>query len=171
MLFIDLAKMKIIKDFNFKNESISFMFDPFSSVSVLKRQLTVAIEKLLSKPQPIECLYTIEVNSDDNTVADDEDTGDFLTLVNIIDAVFFDVLCTNERRDREWRLDVPPTLKNLKISMGQLKNAVNYKTKIDKFNLVVKYKDLTYTLCDEKDKIVEDDNFIHSVDELEVLDA
>ena len=51
------------------------------------------------------------------------------------------------------------------MSYSLLKKAINQKTKINKFNIIIQYKDLTYSLCDG-DKI-EEKEFVHDVTELE----
>lgn len=60
-------------------------------------------------------------------------------LARTITALFFDSICTDERREREARLDVPDDLAaSVHMSLGALKDAINYKTTIDNFNLVIK---------------------------------
>ena len=54
-------------------------------------------------------------------------------------------------RKREHRFDVPEKLQSAKINRSALKKAINQQTINDVFNLIIRYKDLVYILCDEKE--------------------
>ena len=102
------------------------------------------------EPCAIECNYEIIIQRD---VEEDAEEF-FLTAVNVISAIFFDVITTSKGRKRERRLDVPEQLKVLKTNMSLLKRAINAQTQCDVFNLTITWpqKDgsvLTYGLVSQ----------------------
>lgn len=74
-------------------------------------------------------------------------TETFETLVNFLLAAFFNELTTKDGRARERRLDVPDNLKeNVHCSRSMLKNAINHRTIVDKFQLEIVGHGLVYIL-------------------------
>lgn len=75
----------------------------------------------------------------------------FETVVNILVAEFFKGIRINQGRQRERRLDVPDELKqNVYCNMSLLKNAINYNTLIDKFQLEIVNQELVYIMVGNK---------------------
>ena len=71
----------------------------------------------------------------------------FETAVNVLVAEFFKGIRINQGRQRERRLDVPDELKqNVHCNMSLLKNAINYNTLIDKFQLGIINRELAYIM-------------------------
>ena len=71
----------------------------------------------------------------------------FETVINILVAEFFKGIRINQGRQRERRLDVPDELKqNVYCNMSLLKNAINYDTLIDKFQLEIVNQELVYIM-------------------------
>lgn len=71
----------------------------------------------------------------------------FETAVNVLVAEFFKGIRINQGRQRERRLDVPDELKqNVHCNMSLLKNAINYNTLIDKFQLDIINRELAYIM-------------------------
>lgn len=170
MYFINLDKLKIVKGYNFETREEDLITDlPNTGIKKLSLMAKEAAEKMCTVLPAIECNYVFNINPDDTSAADDLDAEDFLTAVNVIISAFFEVITTEQKRDREYRLDVPGKLKGIKMSLSTLKKAINSKTIVDNFNLTVHYKDLVFVLCDEKE-IEETKNWTDIEDEGE-LDA
>ena len=149
MLFIDLNKLKIIKEFNYKTQAseINLSFkDSFMSQS----KMVVDYMQQLIIPSGLAISYDITINSNGG-VASDEETEEFISIVNFLISVFFANMIQEDGRKREHRFDVPEKLQPVKVSRSIMKKAVNQKTINDIFNLTIHYKDLTYILCDEKE--------------------
>ena len=70
----------------------------------------------------------------------------FESAVKLILTAVFEVMHCPKGRKRERRLDVPVKLKTLNCNMSLLKNAINYQTLVDKFQIEITYKDLRYIL-------------------------
>ena len=71
----------------------------------------------------------------------------FETAVNVLVAEFFKGIRINQGRQRERRLDVPDELRqNVHCNMSLLKNAINYNTLIDKFQLEIINRELVYIM-------------------------
>ena len=75
----------------------------------------------------------------------------FETVINILVAEFFKGIRINQGRQRERRLDVPDELKqNVYCNMSLLKNAINYNTLINKFQLEIVNRELVYIMVGNK---------------------
>ena len=72
----------------------------------------------------------------------------FESAVKLILAAAFEVMMVQPKkgRPRERRLDVPENLKVLNCNMSLLKNAVNYATIVDKFQIEIYGGDLRFIL-------------------------
>jgi hypothetical protein len=72
----------------------------------------------------------------------------FESAVKLILAAAFEMILVDTRkgRPRERRLDVPENLKTLNCNMSLLKNAINYQTLVDKFQIEIYSGDLRYIL-------------------------
>lgn len=149
MLFIDLNKMKIVKDYQYKIVSREIDFDFEDQPLKKKTETIIDLCEEMIQPSPLSISYEIHLAGEGVTTESEAD--DFLSVVNMISMVFFANMITDEGRKREHRLDVPQKLLAVKTSRLTLKKAINQKTVNDVFNLTIYYKDLIYKLCDEKE--------------------
>lgn len=163
MLFADFKNYKIIKEFKYTTVSEETKISTEAAVLELKKLCGATFSRMVAH-QPLAVSYELTLNADG--VADDDDCTFFLGFVNIACAEFFRVMVLPERRTGEYRLDAPDRLKGLKTSYSLIKKACNNKTINDIFNLTIRYKDLVFVLCDEKD-FIDTVTFIHTTDELE----
>ena len=154
MLFVDLDKIKIVKEYHFETAATTIDFDIDASLMAQSEGLVDTFQKLIHPcRQPI--LYEVYIRSEGQ--ATDEEIDSFLSAVNVITMVFFANMTKDGGRKREHRLDVPPRLMPVKVGRLTLKKAINQQTVNDVFNLTIHYKDLIYCLCDEKDMKGEED--------------
>ena len=70
----------------------------------------------------------------------------FESAVKLILAAAFEAITSKDGRKRERRLDVPENLKTLNCNMSLLKNAINYQTTVDKFQIEIYGGDLRFIL-------------------------
>ena len=145
MLFIDLHKLKIIKKFNFLNYECHIKLNKEDSMLKNKAIVKEACTKLCEEKPAIAACYRIEL--DVNDVTEEE----FIGLVNLTTAVFFECFVKTGGRPRERRLDIPEKLTCAHISAGLLKRAVNTQTVTDIFNLVIDCGDFHYIMLDTKE--------------------
>lgn len=169
MLYIDLENLKIVKDYHAENFNYILPSDLIDDTNMSLIETKQIVHNVLQDVQytkgRLGAHYEIEIETMKNGAATEEEAEQFLTLVNIITLEFFhNFVNTSNGRKRERRLDVPEKLKTVKCSMGLLKNAINYETMRNKFNLIIKYKDLIYILIDEKDDVIKN-AFIHDAEE------
>ena len=149
MRFVDLNTLKITKGYNFKTKATEIDLTQAETIFDIKEKARQALSYFF-EPCAIECNYEIIIQRD---VEEDAEEF-FLTAVNVISAIFFDVITTSKGRKRERRLDVPEQLKVLKTNMSLLKRAINAQTQCDVFNLTITWpqKDgsvLTYGLVSQ----------------------
>ena len=149
MLFIDLEKLKIIKDFHYETIARELQFD-INAPLMAQSDSVVDFFVEAIKPCGISVLYDITIASDD-TLATEEEAHSFISVVNFLVGIFFANMIKENGRKREHRFDVPEKLIPAKVNRSTMKKAVNQQTINDVFNLIIRYKDLTYTLCDEKE--------------------
>jgi hypothetical protein len=164
MLFINLDKLKIHKGYNFHTFTTEINDDQFlvGTIAHMKDAVEIALNKSFETLPSIDTVYEIILSGEGE--ANDDEAADFVVAINVIMSAFFNRICQNKGRARERRLDVPNTLKTLKCNLSLVKNAINSATLIDNFNVIIKYKDLTYYLADERE--LEELEFVHDVDEL-----
>ena len=146
MLFIDLKKLKIEKEFRYEQFAIEVPVDITNAAAKIKAQAKEACKKLFKDKPAIAAQYHIEILPRQKVTEDD-----FISLVNIFVIAFFENLITTGGRPRERRLDVPEQLSCAHISMGLLKRAINTKTVTDVFNLTINCKHYCYMLIDTKE--------------------
>ena len=145
MFFIDLDKLEIIENNNCSIVSEKIEIDTDDATTVIASKARDICDKLLNKNKwnkPV----TFNVIIDSEPMEKEE----FVTIVNVINAVFFEKIIVHKGRKRERRLDIPANLSSIHISVGLLKKAINYQTKVDKFNLTIRCNDLSYYMIDEK---------------------
>jgi len=148
MFFIDLNQLKIIKEFHFNTVSREIVFDLEQSVIKQANELVEVFQSMIEK-SPIAVNYEIIIKGEGT--ANEDEIYCFLSAVNAITTIFFANMILDGGRQREHRFDVPEKLLASKVSRSTLKRAVNQQTINDVFNLTIKYKDLIYILCDEKE--------------------
>lgn len=148
MLFIDLEKLKIVKEFNYKTFEIEMKFGINDAAAKIKAEAKKIAAQLLTQHVSVAAKYVINVYT--NTVPFAEDV---VSYVNIITAAFFEEFVLTGGRPRERRLDIPQEFQCAHISAGLLKRAINTKTVTDVFNLEINVNNLFhYTLVDKKEK-------------------
>lgn len=145
MLFIDLNKLKVIKKFNFLNYECRIKLNKEDSMLKNKAIIKESCTKLCEEKHAIAACYRIEL--DVNDITEEE----FIGLVNLTTAVFFECFVKTGGRPRERRLDIPEKLTCAHISAGLLKRAVNTQTVTDVFNLVIDCGDFHYIMLDTKE--------------------
>lgn len=162
MLFVDFEHLKIIKDFHFT--TIEDEVEIAKDAALFEAQEAIqALCGRIVREDSLSVNYVIDIK----TEKPNEDF--FLTMVNIINSVFFNQIITDKGWKREYRLDVPKKLKGLHCNMSLIKKACNTKTINSIFNLTIKCGDFIYYLCDEKD-FKDNPEFVHDVEELETKD-
>ena len=149
MFFIDLNKLRIIKDYHFQPYNIEISLDLGSAAAKILAQLKEACASLCADTPAIAASYSVDV------VAGNITEEDFITLTNLTTIAFFETLTTSEGRSRERRLDIPEKMQGVHISAALLKRAINQKTKVDVFNLAINCGDFHYVLVDNQ----EDNNY------------
>ena len=147
MLFIDLKKLKIVKDFHYNTVEREIKFNLDESV-VAQSDALIGIFQEMIKPSPLAVSYIVDIQGEG--LASDDEAYYFITAVNAICSIFFANMIKEDGRKREHRFDVPENLQIIKTSRSIMKKAINQQTINDVFNLTIKYKDLIYILCDEK---------------------
>lgn len=148
MLFIDLEKLKIVKEFNYQTFETEMNLGVNDAAAKIKVEAKKVAAKLLTQHASVAAKYVINVHTDE-----DPSEEDIISYVNIITAAFFEEFVLTGGRPRERRLDIPQDFQCAHISAGLLKRAINTKTITDVFNLEINVNNLFhYTLVDKKEK-------------------
>lgn len=161
MLFVNFEHLKIIKDFHYTTIERELNLENLTILEM--RDKTKEFFKEFIKVDPLAVSYVINIKTNELT------PEFFLSIVNIINSIFFNKMITEEGWKREYRLDVPEKLKGLHANMSLIKKACNVKTVNNVFNLTIKCGDFIYYLCDEKN-FKDNPEFVHDVEELETKD-
>ena len=167
MYFINLEDLTIKKEFHFETYSYDLPNILDSSVASIKKMVDDGINELIdlskdNKNNPV----SLEIIIDGQGNVTEEEAENFVTIVNICTTEFLRLLCLEQGRKREYRLDVPEKLKVAKVSLSSLKRVINSDTYLNHFNFSVKYKDLVYIMFDMKPE-EEEKLFKHDILELE----
>ena len=175
MYYINLNKLVIEKNYHSEQFNFNIDKDIVSDEKVNLKDIYTAFDNAFnnfsvpfsSKELAAAFVVDIKPSADVNIDIDNESDvlSSFLTVVNIGLARFFSHFITSSVRERELRLDVPDNLKQLKCSIGLLKNAINNKTLWDSFKLIINYGHFSYILADEKEEMPATAPFVHSVEE------
>lgn len=144
MLFIDLSKLRVVKDYRFQTYETGLSLESTAAAKMLA-QLREVCRTLCAETPAIAASYVINIDMPNI----DEVT--FITIVNLATIAFFDAQVQNGGRARERRLDIPESLHGVHVSAAQLKRAINAPTKADVFNLIVNCGDLHYIMADTKE--------------------
>ena len=147
--YLDLTDLKI-KSITKGNEIVA------KGVNIeINEDMSINEMTLVSKEAVKSILKNLDPNKIYNFIFDviPEELSEevFETAVNVLVAEFFKGIRINQGRQRERRLDVPDELKqNVHCNMSLLKNAINYNTLIDKFQLEIVNQELVYIMVGNK---------------------
>ena len=147
--YLDLADLEI-KSITKGNEIVT------KGVNIeINEDMSINEMTLVSKEAVKSILENLDPNKIYNFIFDviPEELSEevFETAVNVLVAEFFKGIRINQGRQRERRLDVPDELKqNVHCNMSLLKNAINYNTLIDKFQLEIVNQELAYIMVGNK---------------------
>lgn len=147
MEYLDLNQLKI--------KTSDMVYTPNCAITIIDADLDMPLSqfraKLIDRLQPLfeqmeehqglPTIFDIKLNCEDIPYDDMEFlTDDFTSFSQQITSVIFECLVDmNTPREREPRLDVPSDLKEqVYMALHWLKNAINYQTKIDKFNIIIR---------------------------------
>lgn len=149
--YLDLEKLEI-SEVSSEEEIISkgvcVTVNEDEVISRMFSLLKDAAQKLLADVSA-DRIYNFNI-----TILDQDYKGlgeeDFESAVNCALSCFFEEMIggrLGSGREREYRLDVPENLKTeVNCNMGLLKRAINYKTKLDRFQLTISSRMLQYIL-------------------------
>ena len=143
--YLDIADLKI-KSITKGNEIVT------KGVNIeINEDMSINEMTLVSKEAVKSILENLNPNKIYNFIFDviPEELSEevFETAINVLVAEFFKGIRINQGRQRERRLDVPDELKqNVHCNMSLLKNAINYNTLIDKFQLDIINRELAYIM-------------------------
>lgn len=155
MEYLDLNKLEVknTDDFTYVRECRLTLSDADLDMplSQFHAQLTKEVQPLFEDlKDDIPTMFHVVLNCE-NIPYDDIEvlTDDFISFSQQITSIIFSHLIDEpaQPREREFRLDVPANLKEqVYMSLHWLKNAINYQTKINKFNIMVRgyFQDDTY---------------------------
>ena len=155
MEYLDLNKLEVRKTDEFTHVRECRMVisdaDLDMPLSQFHNKLTNELQPLFKQlKDDVPTLFNIVLDCGYISYDDIETlTDDFISFSQQITSVIFSNLIgeTAQPREREFRLDVPANLKEqVFMSLHWLKNAINYQTKINKFNIVIRgyFQDDTY---------------------------
>jgi hypothetical protein len=153
MYFVDFNKLAVKSETDYSEVNIPICFSSAEdakdiNIREFDNYCVGALSKIFDKPAftTKPCLFNFTFNYKNV----DDDT--FISCVHIILSTFFLSICTVDKREREYRLDVPDELK-LKCHAGfnLLKRAINYKTLItDQINIHISCGDYRYNLVEQE---------------------
>lgn len=146
--YIDLKDLKIKQietDEEIITKGSNVTLKGNSSLVELASTLEVAVKNLVNDLNPDKIYnFAFDVLTTQNEELSEED---FETVVNLVVSAFFRHLKVNLGRQRERRLDVPENLKTgVNCNLSLIKNAINYQTLVDRFQLTVHNRALQYVL-------------------------
>lgn len=149
MLFLDLNKLKIIKDYHYRTQAGALLLNIEAPLMAQSAKVIEFMQKIIV-PCGVPVLYDITISASEGIATEDE-ADSFISVTNFLISIFFSNMIKPDGRRREHRFDVPQKLLAAKVNRSTLKKAVNQQTINDTFNIIFRYKDLIYILCDEKD--------------------
>ena len=155
--YLDLDKLKtsvILSDEEIISKGVSVVINENDSIMKMSLLLKSAVETLLADVS-YDKIYNFNI-----TILDQDYKGlpeeDFESAINCALSCFFDNLIGGKLgigRQREHRLDVPENLKTeVNCNMSLVKRAINYKTKLDRFQLTISSRMLQYILVGNYDE-------------------
>ena len=140
MKFVDLEKLKIVREHNFATKEIGLVLNHADTIFDIKEKVRCLLEDFFVQTK-IEVYFHVYLTTDETIKDLDDADAFFTTFVNIFTAVFLDEMCIKPHigRARERRLDVPDTLKVATVNMSLLKRNINMKTYCDRFNIGIEW--------------------------------
>ena len=152
MLFIDLDKIQIVKEKNFNILDINLKdLNWQESIFNIADQIKTIVKESIKDIDFTTATRFNFIIADGEADSPITQTADFESITNVILTVFCDAIAQNEGRPREHRLDMPWQFADVNIKRSLIKKLVNYKTLINKFNIVIRSTNFFYY------SIVEDD--------------
>ena len=152
MYFINLDKLTIDKEYQYDTRLLHYeLRSNLAYIQILEvlRHFENEFKSMFTSYTAMPTLVQVDLGGEGE--ATEEEGNNLVSIVNtIIAALFAALIDANQGRQREYRLDVPDKLSIVKMNLSLLKRAINHKTLLDKFNLVINYKDLSFILCDER---------------------
>ena len=148
MEYLDLNKLEVRKTDDFfthfhECRMVISDADLDMPLSQFHNKLTNELQPLFKQLEDdVPTMFCIVLNCEDIPYDDIEIlTDDFISFSQQITSVIFSHLIGEpaQPREREFRLDVPANLKEqVCMSLHWLKSAINYQTKINKFNIMIR---------------------------------
>ena len=148
MEYLDLNKLEVRKTDDFfahfhECRMVISDADLDMPLSQFHNKLTNELQPLFEQLEDdVPTMFCIVLNCEDIPYDDIEIlTDDFISFSQQITSVIFSHLIGEpaQPREREFRLDVPANLKEqVCMSLHWLKSAINYQTKINKFNIIIR---------------------------------
>ena len=146
MEYLDLNKLEVrgITEFtNIRECRVSISDDDLDMpLSQFYNKLTNELQPLFKQlKDDVPTLFNIVLDCGYISYDDIETlTDDFVSFSEQITSIIFSHLVdSTQPRQREFRLDVPTNLKQeVFMPLHWLKNAINYRTKINKFNIMIR---------------------------------
>ena len=169
MYVINLEEMKQEKIYNYETREIDIPFTLTEAYDMNVSKFKEAVKNTIDK-ETLSSLtdYCFNIRLDNDLSADEEEDA-IVCISELITNTFFQIITTEEDRNREYRLDLPDNLTVLNMNRLYLKKAINYKTSIDKFQISIKFGDkFSFMLNNEQLEKIEEKEFKHSLEELEV---
>ena len=140
MKFVDLEKLKIVREHNFATKEIGLILNHADTIFDIKEKIRRMLEDAFVRTK-IETYFHVYLTTDEEIKDLDDADAFFTTVVNIFTAVFLDEMCIQPHigRARERRLDVPENLKVATVNMSLLKKNINMQTYCDRFNIGIEW--------------------------------
>lgn len=135
MKFIDLEKLKVVKESWFKTKEIEVALNSQNTIFEMKELFRNALKPFFQEDVSLATHFCLKIENDELIKDLDAADGFFTTAVNVFCAVLFEQLCKTTGRIRERRLDVPENLRVAAINLSLLKRAINYTTYYNCFTI------------------------------------
>ena len=148
MQYVNLNTLKIETTTPDDKIMVNIAIVPYDDTDTISNQWLNTIAAVKKAFDPIDRptrphKFEFEVQADEELSVESFESAVKLILAAAFEMVLVD---TRKGRPRERRLDVPENLKTLNCNMSLLKNAINYATVVDKFQIEIYSGDLRYIL-------------------------
>lgn len=151
MFLVNLENMKVDEVYNWGVTQVTLPQDAWDLFGYNLKELQTYAQQVWSGVKLEKMTeYVVNFGARPDKLTEEQEYSLFLQVVNVFIAEFFKFITTTEKRNREYRLDVPPELKVLKTSLSAVKKAINYKTITDLFNVTIIMGDVKWSIADEK---------------------
>ena len=142
--YLDLKELKvetIRSNEEIVTKGISVDIKPGAALVEMSTAAKESVEKLVAELDSAK-IYNFHFD-----IIEELDDEEFETAINVILVAFFRRMTLVMGRPRERRLDVPENLKTqVFCSMSLLKNAINFATRVDCFQVTISNRTLQYIL-------------------------